>query len=641
VAIVDSIIGSPAATLPQADEMERAGFLADALLSCADRNGYFHAAATSLLVPPAALSEVVESIEAYKSEPLLALKAVVPALKRAARAIDRSLAGAVRSGADVAAYTALAQGAISRENSQGILAAYLSSNHQAISAAAALAADSYNVASAYILELSSMMTATITQSAKFSISEKARLFSVAREVVAAVANQGRTPEVFAERASEILHAGSDAAKVAQSLGAFMAEPTDRFQVAVVVDGTVRTEGLQGGVFERVDHGMRVHWRTPHAGSSWPTADMDLARFCLHHWGIRYSDADTYRHDVDAQVLITEVQAWDGEQARHVALDRAEELVDKINAEHRTSHFGVKRKVMVWPEGNRVAREIFRKTRTLPRTRQMRISDGPSVSRSLRFASRAAGERAGSMQVFFSWIALEYLGRGGAATPQNLVAKHAPYAVGLVELRHLISLVWVQVASHLEPSRLPHEVRHAIKRGDTALTSKSNPNHFDMSKLLALVVADGGHTDHLESVAGLTKAEAEAAIREWVSVQRQISTFAAFRVRHVRDVLRDDTRFQKHLDEIRLDADEVLQRMRFVRNQTAHNAGVGSTEHLPLSDAALKVLDAVFEVLPQWNREPQQALIDISARWKAVRTAVTNRLGSRHVSPFDPSGVHLP
>lgn len=627
--------------MPQVDEIERAVFLADALLSCADRNGYFHAAATSLLVPPAALSEVVESIEAYKSEPTLALKAVVPALKRAARSINRSLAGAVRSGGDVATYISLAQGAISRENSQGLLAPYLASNHQAISAAAAAAADSYNHGSAYISELSSMMTVTIRKASKLNVREKASVFNLAREVVAAVANQGRTPEVFAERASEVLRAGSDPAAVAQALEAFMAEPTNRFQVAIVVDGTVRTEGLQGGVFERVDHGGRVQWSTPLTGSNWPTADMDLARFCLQHWGIRYSGADTWRHNVDAQVLITKVQAWDGEQARHVALDRGEELVDKINAEHRTNHFGVKRKVMVWPEGERVAREVFRKSRTLPKTRQMRISDGPSVSRSLRFASRAAGERAGSMQVFFSWIALEYLGRGGAQTPQNLVAKHAPYAVGLVELRHLISLVWVQVTSHLEPSRLPFEVRHAIKRGDAALTSKSNPNHFDMRKLLALVVADGGHTDHLESVAGLTKADADAAIREWVAVQRQISSFAAFRVRHVRDLLRDDTRLQKHLNEIRIDADEVLQRMRFVRNQTAHNAGVGSTEHLPLSDAALKVLDAVFEVLPQWKREPQQALIDISNRWETVRTAVTDRAGSRHVSPFNPSEVLVP
>lgn len=621
--------------------MERADFLADALSSCADRNSYFHAAATSLLVPPAAISEVVESIDAYSSEPGMALKAVVPALKRATRALDRSLSEAIRSGAAVANFTSLAQEAISRENSQGVLAAYLASNHQAISAAAALAADSYNAGSAYILDLSSIMAATIRKTTKFSNSEKARVFGVAREVVAAVANQGRTAEVFAKRASEILRAGSDPAKVAQALEALMAEPTNRFQVAVVVDGTVRTIGLRSGVFERVEPGSRVQWRSPLAGSTWPTADMDLTRFCLHHWGIRHSDADTYKHNVDAQVLITDVQAWDGEQARHVALDRAEELVDKINAEHRTSHFGVKRKVMVWPEGDKVAREVFRKSRTLPRTRQMRIADGPSVGRSLRFASRAAGERAGSMQVFFSWIALEYLGRGGTITPQNLVAKHAPYAVGLVELRHLLSLVWVQVTSHIEPSRLPYEVRNAIKRGDTALTSKSNPNHFDMRKLLALVIADGGHTDHLESVAGLTGAEAEAAIREWVAVQRQISIFAAFRVRSVRDVLRDDNRFQKHLDEICMDADEILQRMRFVRNQTAHNAGVGSTEHLPLSDAALKVLDSVFEVLPQWKRAPRQALIDISDRWKAVRTAVTDRGGSRHISPYNPSEVLLP
>jgi hypothetical protein len=297
--------------------------------------------------------------------------------------------------------------------------------------------------------------------------------------------------------------------------------------------------------------------------------------------------------------------------------------------------------MVWQEGHRVAREIFPKGKTLYSTRQMRISDGPSVNRSLRFASRAAGERAGSMQVFFAWIALEYLGRGGNGSPQNLVAAGLPHAVSLVEIRHLLSLVWVQVTSHVEPAQLPAEVRHAIKRGVGPLRSKSNPNEWDMRKLLALVISDGAHTEHLESVAGLTKAEAESAIQGWVAVRGLLSEYAVFQLQQVREMLRDNDLFREHLDETRQDADEILQRMRFVRNQTAHNAGVGSTEHLPLSDAALKVLDAVFEIIPRWGRPPHQAMADISVRWATVRGVATHRGAAKHVSPFDPSRILRP
>jgi len=630
------------AIAPKTDAMERIRFVCDALQACADTRIYFQLAASSLLVPSAALSEVVEAVEAYQIEPKLAINAVVPALKRADRAINRSLADVLRgTDPDVAHYLTVAQGAISRESNAGALSAYLKANYSLISRSAARAAESYNTNSAYLNELSLKLAELLKSSEKFTPGSKSRAVGLARELVAAVANQGRTPQFFATAICEAIRKERSGANAAHALLRFMAEPTQPFQVAVVIDGTVRTVGLNTNLFRRIDPNQAVGWTQPSAGTRWATADMDLARFCLQHWGVKYSDAATHKHEILAQVLITNVQAWDEEQARHVALDRAEELVDRINAEHRTSHFGVKRKVMVWHEGQRTARESFPKGRTQPKTRQMRLANGPSVNRSLRFASRAAGERAGSMQVFFAWIALEYLGRGGRKTPQNLVAEYAPYAVSLVELRHLLTLVWVHVTARNEPASLPIEIRQAIKRGPGSITKGSNANLFDMRKLLALIISDGAHTSRLESAAGLSKTQAEAAIQAWVGIQADLGAYAIYQIRQVREILRNNTRFRQHLDEVRLDADEVLQRMRFVRNQTAHNAGVGSTEHLPLSDAALKVLDAVFEVLPQWNRAPHQALEDISSRWKTVRSAVANRGSASHEFPFDPFTVLKP
>lgn len=622
--------------------MERAIFVCDALQACADSRTYFQLAASSRLVPPAALSEVIEAVEAYRSEPNMAIKAVVPALKRAERAMNRSYAKVIRSNdPQVANYLSVAQDAISREHNNGVLSAHLATHHSSISQAAAAAANSYNANFAYISEISSMLADLLESSEKFTPGSKTQAINLVRELVAAVANQGRTPELFASSVCELIRSQSNATNAAAAFLEFMSNPTRPFQVAVVIDGTVRTIGLDQNLFRRIDPSQSINWSTPPVGARWPTADMDLVRFTLHHWGLKFSNSATEKHDVLAQVLITSVDAWDVEQARHVALDRAEEVVDKINAEHRTSHFGVKRKVMVWQEGDRVAREIFPKGRTQPTTRQMRLVGAPSVDRSLRFASRAAGERAGSMQVFFAWIALEYLGRGGIKSPQNLVAEYAPYAVSLVEVRHMLTLVWVQVTAHKDPASFPAEVRQAIKRGVGPLKKGDKPQEFDMRKLLALIIADGVHTDHLQSASGLTPSQAGAAIQAWVGIQGELGAYSVHQIKQIRDTLRDNTRFQQHLEEVRLDADEILQRMRFVRNQTAHNAGVGSTEHLPLSDAALKVLDAVFEVLPQWKRAPHQALKDISLRWKTVRTTVTSRGIARQQPPFDPATLLKP
>ncbi|WP_420096012.1 hypothetical protein, partial [Brevibacterium sediminis] len=134
--------------------MQRAHFVCEALEQCADPNNYFQLAASSLLVPPAALSEVVEAVEAYQSEPTLALKAVVPSLRRAERAITMSLAVSLGHGnPEVVNYRSLAQGAVSRQGNHGALTAYLKNINETLTAAAGRAAADYNEKNAYLLEL--------------------------------------------------------------------------------------------------------------------------------------------------------------------------------------------------------------------------------------------------------------------------------------------------------------------------------------------------------------------------------------------------------------------------------------------------------------------------------------------------------
>lgn len=616
----------------------------EAIAAAADPRAHLSVSACSFLIPPAALSESVEALEAFHNEPDHAFKAVVPALKRAQRAVLRSSATKMMQDPSIVAFLLLAKGAIDREDNKGVLLAFLNANQSALADTAAKAAEMCEKNDAYIAELASLMANLVEDETKFTRGQQASIFSVARELVAAVANQGRTPEIFAESVDQILLKCRTPSAVAAEFLAYMNIAPKNFQVAVVVDATVRTLGIDTEVFRRIEPRQSVGWNTPGSGSKRPTADMDLTRFCLQHWGMSNSTDATALHDLQSQILIMKTQAWDVEQARHTALDAAEGLVDRINAEHRTSHFGVKRKVMVWEEDTKSAREVLSRNKLVPTTRMLNISQSPSVNRSLRFASRAAGERAGSMQVFFAWIALEYLGRGAQKTPQNLVAEHVPYVVSLVALRQQCVLAWWALTRESGAASLPLNIRNAVRRDTPSKAptpKKQNPNEFNMNKLMALVISDGLHIKYLAETAGISEEAAEAAIREWVSFQKSLSPFDAFQIGRVRDIFRDDTRLKQFIEEIRMDTDETMQRMRFVRNQTAHNAGVGSTEHLPLSEAALKILDAVFEVMPQWGGSPAISLASISQRWKAVRAGIQGRGNARHMLPFDALRVLKP
>ncbi|MCC9205866.1 hypothetical protein [Arthrobacter sp. zg-Y769] len=547
----------------------------------------------------------------------------------------------------IVSFLNLAKDAIIRENNKGVLLAFLKTNRTALTEAAAKAAKVCEHGLAYLSALTSSMAGLLESQEKFTRGQQTRVSSLSRELVAAVANQGRTPELFAASVQEIVERCGTATAVATEFRAYMDVAPRNFQVAVVVDATVRTLGIDTQIFRRIDPKESVGWSAPTSASKRPTADMDLTRFCLRHWGMDGSADTTAKHGLQSQILIMKARAWDGEQARHAALDAAEGIVDRINAEHRTSQFGVKRKVMVWEEGDKGAFEVLSRNKLVPTTRMLNISQSPSVNRSLRFASRAAGERAGSMQVFFAWIALEYLGRGTQKTPQNLVAENVPFVISLVALRQLCVHAWWLLTRESGAGSLPTSVLDVIKRGTRSKsrhglgTKKRNPNEFDMNKLMALLISDGLHLEQLATATGVSVEIAEAAVREWVSFQQNLSPYSAYQVNHIRGTLRDDTRLKQFMEEVRIDADETMQRMRFVRNQTAHNAGVGSTEHLPLSEAALKVLDAVFETVPQWGGSPAVSLGSISKRWKEVALGVQKRGNARHELPFDAVKVLKP
>lgn len=600
----------PATTLPNVR------FLIDAINASSDHRAQFSIAASSKTVPPRAVSDLIETLDAYAEEPGFTLRTVPAAVARYVRSIEASAVSNEIMTANSAAMAPIIQEIISREGNQGALKAYLNTQAQSLRNTAAHFRSELNEHRAYLAALANKIASQTDRDLPLSRHQCNLLFNSARELVAACANEGRTPSSFALEIESELQACQTAEQAKKTLTRIIKRDPQIFRVALVIDSTARTERIGHEGFRTLYPTRPIQWQEETPKTKDSAANLDLSRFCLKHWGMINSNEKTHGHNVKSQILLREVLAWDQEQARHIALDDAEKIVDRINAEHRTSHFGVKRKVLVRRENSEHALELFSQNAFVPKTRLLNISQTPSVERSLRFATRAASERAGSMQVFFAWIALEYLGRGAEESAQNIIAQRLPSAISLVATRHLCLLAWRESTKDFGAEALPPSVLKIIKRKNS-----SNPNQFNSDMLTALIVSNRHRSTLIAERTKLPQGEVETAIQDWVQHVNQLPPYARYRVNQVRYILNNPDALRTYMKELRQDADEILQRMRFVRNQTAHQDSAASTEHLMLSEAALKVLDATFEIIPKWGPDTEQSLHKLRVRWKSVYDSV--------------------
>lgn len=593
-------------------------FLVDAIKASSDHRAQFSIAASSKTVPPRAVTDLIETLDAYTKEPGFTLKTVPQAAARCLRSIESSTVRDEIKTTNCEAAVSILREIVSREINTGALKAYLEQHATDMRILASKFKQELTEDRTYLDSLLLRISLQLEQENPATQHRLDGLFRSARELVAACASEGRTPSIFAAEVETELLTCQTTEQAKRQLERIVRRTPQEFCVALVIDSTARTERLANEGFRTLSPTRPIRWQEGTPKSRDSAANLDLARFCLKHWGMIHSIDMTRGHDVKSQILLRDVRAWDHEQARHIALDDAERIVDRINAEHRNSHFGVKRKVLVRGEGENCAMEIFSQHTFVPRTRLLNISETPSVERSLRFATRAASERAGSMQVFFAWIALEYLGRGAKESAQNVIAQRLPSAVSLVAVRHLCLLAWRESTKASGAKSLPASVLRVIKRRNT-----DDPRKFNSDMLTALIISNRKRAGSIADRIGADPGDVETAIQDWVNHVNQLPPYSQYRVRQVRYTLNSPNALRAYMKELRQDADEILQRMRFVRNQTAHQDSAASTEHLMLSESALKILDATFEIIPRWGPDTEQSLHRIRARWKSVYDSVEN------------------
>jgi len=623
-------------------------FFLEMLKRSVSKVAYFETSSNRVLTPVEAFEEAESAFDAYDLEPEQSWNAIPHALSRtlaslSSSALNREMLKAPR----VSEFKALV---VQFEGEFSKLPAkqrknYLTTNEAELRETLSSARDV--VEKMYWDGIIERVLRALSDNRSYA-SSRDQINRIVPELVTSMIYQGRDVDTFAdlveERIRELQRESVSEAK--DVIAHLLRAEREKFAVATVITGAVNApipRELGGREIEfpgpiSWDDLGRSSYRNGRGGSKqkrrqqtrYQFAASDLAKFCMEHWKVPTEDSNS-GHEVQAQVVVWDVKAWDAVQARQIALDRAESLMDRINAEHRVGEFGVKRKVLVWKRGERSTMYLTDVYDGPKRTRVMPEQKSPSVQRSLRFASRASTERAGAMAVFFGWVALEYLGRGnnvqvpsqGARKtlmkPQNFVAKNVPKVVALAAVHHLANEVSFAIRDQAAIEKMPSNLGSVLR-----LKSKKAPNeHLDQRKLFRILEISNSistpKVKNLASILNVSDQKARKVVEEFNGLVENMNAVDRYRIRAIRDLLLSPDKMAEYLSGVKEDADIALQRMRFVRNQTAHSTTPESLRYKTLSNASREILDTCYQVINKDLRsnKPHETLNKLAVQFDAL------------------------
>lgn len=643
---------------------ESVDFFLGMLKQSVTRASYFETSSNRVLTPLEALEEAGGAFEAYELEPEQSWNAIPYALSRVvlsftSSVLNHQILGLPGASAFKELIDTFAEGF--RGTAKKHRKSYLGSHANDLKRA--LTEVTTEIEGVYWKWIIDRSIRSMSAERAYA-SDRDQIYRVVPELVTSMIYQGRDIEKFAEdvekKISSLENGSFEAVKTA--IEDLLKAAKEDYAVATVITGAVSAEipvelngrrvifpgPISWGETKNAKRG--VNRRKANRGRNQKNhqkfEESDLIKFCMEHWKVS-PDSPNSDHKVRSQIVVWDVQAWDAVQARQIALDNSESLMDRINAEHRIGEFGVKRKVLVWnrnePSTSYLA-DVFEGAKN---TRVMRAQNSPSVQRSLRFASRASTERAGAMAVFFGWAALEYLGRGNdvidssyggkpkAMTPQNFIAKHVPKVVALAAVHHLANEVSFAVSNQSPIDRLPDGLRNALK-----LRFRNVPNeHLDQRHLFHILVMGGNDSDanlnRLAELLRISKQEAKAVVEEFTALVGDMNQMDRYRIREIRGLLLNSDKMAEYLSGVEKDADVALQRMRFVRNQTAHSTIPESLRYKTLSNASREILDTCYQVIDKDKNhlKPHEVLQKLAQKYdsliKDLRRGVNDDVFSPH------------
>lgn len=633
-------------------------FLIACLRRVTDRGSYFETSASCILTPPEALEEASEALHSYCEEPDQTWKAVSYSLERCQYAISHSV---------------LRQSLMQLPHTKALLdylreflRAYKNKNsrqqisylQEEISNLNSLVTNaSHEISIVYFNNLINRTIKALSHDTS-QASNRDKAHAIAPELAAALFYQGRDVHSLADRIeqeSEAILESPNSRTPEEIVRKQLSAKKSAFYVATVITGAVtatiskdlrgRTIDFPGPIYwiqdslnPRKSSPKYKHPKRSSRNNSY--ADADLAQFCFEHWKASPTSPSS-SHRIPSQIVVWAVKAWDHEQARQAALDNAESVMDLVNAEHRTGEFGVKRKVLIWKTGDKMTTYVADSPGSIFRTRMMKPHSSPSVKRSLRFASRSANERAGAMAVFFGWVALEYLGRGNTyqLSAQSFIAKFAPKVVAMAAWHHLAN----EISYVLTKKKPLHEMADDLQRVLEFRTK--NRDHLDQKHLLLLLVADDlqsiddPKTKELAENLDVNSKTALAAKRELTYLIKSLSEVEQYRIRKIRGLFSSAEKLNSYLRNVEESAEVTLQRMRYVRNQTAHSSIPESLRYRMLSNATREILDTCFQALDKANSEstPSESLHIIATNYDRLLDSLNRADLTSAYSPY--SALH--
>lgn len=376
-----------------------------------------------------------------------------------------------------------------------------------------------------------------------------------------------------------------------------------FEVAIVFDGAGHVKRAMDAGFQRITPKAPIDWRNTSNKLKTDRSQQELVRFCAEHWGVSDPEFPMKDHDqTNRSVYLITVDAWDIESARHKALIKAGHMVDRLNARHRRQTFGVKRKVLVWEVGSQDATYVTGRHPSTKRAEPLNISASPYITGSLSFYSRALAERAGVLKVFFSWIAMENMGSGVIGEKaQDIVVENVPATVALTNIRAAIYYAWEIYSRTLGLSEDSIVRQFVGAKAPTFL--------IDADKWLHLLTASKKHPNGINIT----------IIEEHLINVSQLSSFSRHRYESIRNIVISGATLRRFADEVHDMCTWNLQRMRLMRNQTAHTANLHHAAEHQLSSVAVLILDSIYEVVPGWPQAtPGESLKDVSLRLTALK-----------------------
>ena len=637
--------------------LQSAEFLGLMLMHTVARVSYFETSSSKVLTPIEALEEAKDAIGAYASEPEQTWRAIPYALKRVVYSVEVSTLG--RQLQSLGDLKQLVED-IDQFHRQYV--GMTKSRRGFVDGAVPILSRQLELAfgavSASYPKLLIEKTMDGLSPERSMASNRDRIARIAPELCTYLNYQGRDVETLAQSVGEMVeHArGNSGYDLQKHLTELLEAPQRDYEVATVITGAINAavpRDLRGETVrfpgpaswsQRQSANRRGRKKQSAKAKTSRYANSDLTDFCLEHWKTD-TEMPNRGHRVSAQIVIWQMEAWDPIHARQLALDRAESFMDRINAEHRVGEFGVKRKVLVWERGadtTTYLTDVFEGPRN---TRVMGGHRSPSVQRSLRLASRAANERAGAMAVFFGWAALEYLGRGNKIletnnkpmSPQTFIAKYVPKLIGAVALHHLAN----DVAHSIVDVKPVREWEKPLQRFLKLQTKDAPSDHVDQRNLFYFLVASGGGADREErferllAQLNLRRAhEVSAALTEFENLITNADPISRYRIRQVRHLLQSPERMAAYLAEVERSADVALQRMRYVRNQTAHSNIPESIRYETLSNAMREILDTCYQAIDKANASaaPHETLYRLALQYDELISDLRNGRSEKMFSP---------